>query len=67
MRVFTGNRIVLAALAIALVLGSGWLLADGAAPVPGAQGAETSETPLPEFQPSEKLPADSAVAFPTDI
>ena len=28
----------------------------------------TAEQPdLPDFEPSEKLPADSAVAFPTDI
>ena len=67
MRFITRNRVVLAALAIALVLGSGWLLAGGTAPLPAAQTSESSETPLPDFQPTEKLPADSAVAFPTDI
>ena len=29
--------------------------------------SETTEEPLPDFQPTERLPADSAVAFPTDI
>ena len=50
-------------------LTAGWLTA-GSAPPP-QETAETPETtqeePLPEFQPTERLPADSAVAFPTDI
>ncbi len=47
---------------------------DGPTPDAGASPQEaseaeqsTTEEPLPEFQPSERLPADSAVAFPTDI
>ena len=66
MRNLRTNRFMLAALTIALVLATGWLLAENAAPEP-PQSSETSESPLPEFQPTEKLPADSAVAFPTDI
>ena len=31
-----------------------------------AQGS-SGEQALPDFKPSEQLPADSAVAFPTDI
>jgi hypothetical protein len=38
---------------------------SGAGPVPPPQ--EGGESSLPEFQPSEELPADAAVAFPTDI
>ena len=55
--------VALLALAAALLFGSG-LLTAGAAP---AQTAPGQETPLPDFQPSEELPADAAVAFPTDI
>ena len=40
---------------------------SGAGPVPPPQQQEGGEAPLPEFQPSEELPADAAVAFPTDI
>jgi hypothetical protein len=53
----------LLALAAALLFGSG-LLTAGAAP---GQTAPGQETPLPDFKPSEELPADAAVAFPTDI
>ena len=53
----------LLALAAALLFGSG-LLTAGAGP---AQTAPGQETPLPDFKPSEALPADAAVAFPTDI
>ncbi len=54
---------------VAATLTAGWLTAG-----PGASLQETAETPettkeepLPDFQPTERLPADSAVAFPTDI
>lgn len=53
----------LLALAAALLFGSG-LLTAGAGP---AQTAPGQVTPLPDFKPSEELPADAAVAFPTDI
>lgn len=60
---------VLAVLALAAALTGGWLTADaGAPPQETAEAPETAtEEPLPDFQPSERLPADSAVAFPTDI
>ena len=67
MRGLTKNRIVLAALALALILGATWLVAGGGTPAAAAQATEASGSPLPNFQPSEKLPVDSAVAFPTDI
>ena len=48
---------------------AGWLKADAGAPL--QEGAEVPESiaeePLPDFQPTERLPADSAAAFPTDI
>ncbi len=58
-----------------LVLGASWLIAAANAPDPeqtarpeaASPAAESARTPLPDFQPSEKLPAGSAVAFPTDI
>ena len=64
-----------ALLAAVIALGASWLLAGGGTPaqesatVPetGAQAAGSAATPLPEFLPSERLPAGSAVAFPTDI
>jgi hypothetical protein len=60
---------LLAVLVFAAALTAGWLMADvGAPPQETAEPPEsTSEEPLPDFQPSERLPADSAVAFPTDI
>ena len=60
---------VLAVLVFAAVLTAGWLTADaGAPPQETAEAPEsTTEKPLPDFQPTERLPADSAVAFPTDI
>ena len=63
-------------LAAAFVLGTGLLLAGSDPPSPGppgagesgaVQAAPSSTTPLPNFKPSEELPADAAVAFPTDI
>ena len=66
----------LAALAATLFLASG-ILTAGPAPPPApavasspsgpAQTAPGAVTPLPDFRPSEELPADAAVAFPTDI
>jgi hypothetical protein len=57
----------------ALALGATWLIAAANAPeaTPVVEAAEqvsgSTQTPLPDFQPSEDLPAGSAVAFPTDI
>jgi hypothetical protein len=61
--------IILAILVFTGALTAGWLTADAGAPPQEATEApeSTSEEPLPDFQPSERLPADSAVAFPTDI
>ena len=58
-----------ATLVAAAVVTAGRLTADtGTAPQETTGGhASTTEEPLPEFQPTERLPADSAVAFPTDI
>jgi len=53
---------LLVVLVFAAALTAGWLTA-----APGAPPQETTEEPLPDFQPTERLPADSAVAFPTDI
>ena len=51
------------------LLGTGGPTPDaGAAAQETAEAQQsTTEEPLPDFQPSERLPADSAVAFPTDI
>jgi len=67
----------LLALAAALLMSSGLLTAGAAPPPPApasvndpsgpAQAAPGAVTPLPDFKPSEELPADAAVAFPTDI
>ena len=64
-------------LAAALVFGTSLLTAGSEAPPPESapsavpagtlQSAPGSVTPLPDFKPSEELPADAAVAFPTDI
>jgi len=67
MRTITKNRVILTVSAAALILASSWLVAAGASPAAEPQGTEAGATPLPDFQPTEKLPADSAVAFPTDI
>jgi hypothetical protein len=60
---------VFTVLVFAAALIVGWLMADAGAP--GQETSEapvsTTEEPLPDFQPTERLPADSAVAFPTDI
>jgi len=60
---------ILAILVFAAALTAGWLTADAGAPPQETAGTPESRTeePLPDFQPTERLPADSAVAFPTDI
>jgi hypothetical protein len=60
---------ILAVVIFTAALTVGWLTADaGAPPQEAAEAPEaTTDEPLPEFQPTERLPADSAVAFPTDI
>ena len=67
----------LLALAAALALGARLLTAGADAPSPAPAAAAGSSaalqsvagevTPLPDIRPSEELPADAAVAFPTDI
>lgn len=67
----------MALLAAVLALGASWLLAGADAPAQESETVPQSEvrgtaagsasTPIPEFIPSERLPAGSAVAFPTDI
>ncbi len=54
---------------VVAALTAGWLTADSAAPLQESAEEQESanEEPLPDFQPTERLPADSAVAFPTDI
>jgi len=73
----TTAAVGLLVLAAALVFGTRLLTAGAEAPAPapapsaasaGAlQSAPGAVTPLPDFKPSEELPADAAVAFPTDI
>ena len=50
-----------------VALTTGWLTADAGLPQQQPAEAAAPEEPLPDFQPTERLPADSAVAFPTDI
>ena len=58
----------LAVLVFVVALTVGWVTADAGPPQrPTESPGSTPEEPLPEFQPTERLPADSAVAFPTDI
>ncbi len=61
--------VILAVLVLVVALTTGWPTADASSPPQeSAEGPETTtEEPLPDFQPTERLPADSAVAFPTDI
>jgi len=68
------TRVVLAAATAAVLfvapLAARWLTAQPATPpqeTPAAVAVSGEEEPLPDFQPTERLPADSAVAFPTDI
>ncbi len=52
----------------ALAVFEGWPTADAdAAPQQAEAQDTTAEQELPDFKPTEQLPADSAVAFPTDI
>jgi hypothetical protein len=64
-RIRTGIVVALAIVAGVLLVSANHLGAGSADPAPGTQAG--SEQGLPEFQPSEKLPVDAAVAFPTDI
>ena len=68
--------LLLAVCAVAALLASGGPASDAGASTQEAEEAPqstseesrpTTEEPLPDFQPTERLPADSAVAFPTDI
>ena len=55
-------------LVLATALAVSWMAADAGAPEQETRvPSEAIDEPLPDFQPSERLPADSAVAFPTDI
>lgn len=66
----TTRTILTAILAIGVfvvALTTGWLAADAGPPQQQSAEAPATEEPLPDFQPTERLPADSAVAFPTDI
>ena len=58
--------VAIAALLIVAALAAGRLIA-GAQPQETVASPAAGQQPLPDFQPSERLPADSAVAFPTDI
>jgi len=65
----------IAVAATALALAASRLIAGAAGPAPEPTlvpetpplAAESAQTPLPDFLPSEQLPAGSSVAFPTDI
>lgn len=60
--------IVLAAAVAVLALESRWTGAGTPEPASAARATQQEGAPpLPEFQPSEQLPADAAVAFPADI
>jgi hypothetical protein len=64
------RTIMIGILAIGLsvvALTTGWLAADAGSPQRQSAEAPATEELLPDFQPTERLPADSAVAFPTDI
>jgi len=68
------RRVVLAtataAVLLVAALAARWLTAQPATPpqeTPAAVVVTGAEEALPDFQPTERLPADSAVAFPTDI
>ena len=60
---------VLGAVLSAAAFATGWMASDAGASAQEVTGSSeaTTEEPLPDFQPTERLPADSAVAFPTDI
>jgi hypothetical protein len=50
----------------ATLAAAAWLGRDALVPGARADGPDPEE-PLDEFVPSEKVPADTAVAFPVDI
>jgi hypothetical protein len=60
---------VLGAVLTAAAFATGWMATDASASAQEVTGSSEapSEEPLPDFKPTERLPADSAVAFPTDI
>jgi hypothetical protein len=61
--------IVAGGLLLAVAFAAGWLIAEADASAQQDTGTSEAKTeePLPDFKPTERLPADSAVAFPTDI
>jgi len=69
MKPITRNLLItaLAILLFTAVVTAGWLRADTGAPPQETAEAPASATQEPLPQPTERLPADSAVAFPTDI
>lgn len=71
-----GRTLIVIAVAVtSLALAASWLVAGAVGPAPEPTlvpestppAAVSGETPLPDFLPSEQLPAGSSVAFPTDI
>ena len=65
-------RVILIVVAVAAVAAlatlDDWPTSDASAAPPRAEAQATSDQQsLPDFKPTEQLPADSAVAFPTDI
>jgi hypothetical protein len=60
---------VLGAVLAAAAFTTGLIATDAGASAQEHTGSseETTEESLPDFKPTERLPADSAVAFPTDI
>ena len=54
---------------LAAAFATGWMTGGAGASAQENTGAAEAKTeePLPDFKPTERLPADSAVAFPTDI
>ena len=60
------KRVVLVVIC-ALVLAVAVLATVGAAPESSAQSTGEPAPVLEDFEPSEELPADSAISFPVDI
>jgi ABC-type oligopeptide transport system substrate-binding subunit len=60
------KRVVLVVLC-AMVLAVAALATVGAAPDSSAQSTGEPAPVLEDFEPSEELPADSAISFPVDI
>jgi hypothetical protein len=61
--------IVASGVLLAAAFATGWMNGDVGASAQQDTGETKvkTEEPLPDFKPTERLPADSAVAFPTDI